>query len=105
MGVQIGLLATEWREDCAVIATRVVAMMVVRLCVRDEHSSVLRLGRVPPAIRSPAQFPRRLVFNVPQSVAEVRDAAVARLGAELYTSIGMCSITRMRSVLKYTRKI
>jgi hypothetical protein len=34
IGVQIGLLATERREDCAVIATRVVAMVVVCLCTR-----------------------------------------------------------------------
>jgi hypothetical protein len=33
IGVQNGLLATERREDCAVIATRVVAMMCVFLCV------------------------------------------------------------------------
>ena len=37
---QIGLLATERREDCAVIATRVVAMMDVYSCVKCEHSSV-----------------------------------------------------------------
>jgi hypothetical protein len=40
VGVQIGLLATERREDCAVIATRVVAMMGVYLCVKCEHGSV-----------------------------------------------------------------
>jgi hypothetical protein len=33
IGVQNGLLATERREDCAVIATREVAMMDVYLCV------------------------------------------------------------------------
>ena len=40
VGEQIGLLATERREDCAVIATRVVAMMDVYSCVKCEHSSV-----------------------------------------------------------------
>ena len=40
IGVQNGLLATERREDCAVIATRVVAMMDVYSCVKCEHSSV-----------------------------------------------------------------
>ena len=32
-GVQNGLLATERKEDCAVIATRVVAMMSVCVCM------------------------------------------------------------------------
>lgn len=58
------------------------------MCVGVERmSTALCCGKVECTllILSPTLLPRRLVFDVPQSVTEVRDAAAVRLGAELYS--------------------
>jgi hypothetical protein len=53
---------------------------------------VLKLSALGDTLSNP--IARRLVFDVPQRIAEVRDAAASRLGAELYLRSLGCSASR-----------